>query len=237
MGSQFTKACRISIMQLFPSHNQWRSWSLPSKLTAIGAYVGVMGVLLTVAVFAFQMYREERIPPTAQSEAPALTVAPKPNDPSADLALLKLSAALRELRGSLTGGRLGLASCRGDLDRAGKVSDGSLKRLVQTLEDNSAAIKEFTKSYEEFEAFGEPAIDQDRYALCFHKVEASFSRARALSDRMQPRFKHIAANLSAETADESAVQIMQAAEEFFDHQEQIVNAVDDCVFANLLTRD
>jgi hypothetical protein len=48
---------------LFPSRDQWRSWSLPSKLTAVGAYVSILGILLTVGIFAFQIYREARTDP------------------------------------------------------------------------------------------------------------------------------------------------------------------------------
>jgi len=33
-------------MRLFPSKNQWKSWSLPSKLTAIGALVGIISLSL-----------------------------------------------------------------------------------------------------------------------------------------------------------------------------------------------
>jgi hypothetical protein len=210
-------------MQLLPSRNQWRNWSLPSKLTALGAYIGIMGILLTVAIFAIETYREERVSSAAQ------------NDSTAKWALVRLSAALRGLRSSGAGGRIALATCRGDLARAGKVSDANLKFLVRTLEENSVATKEFCARFEEFEAFGEPAVDQRRVALCFGDVEASSSKARALSDRMQPRLKHLAANLSTETADEAAFQLMQASGEYFDHQELIAKAVDDCVFADLLT--
>ena len=43
-------------MWLLPSKKQWSSWSLPSKLTAIGAYVGVAGLLLTL--FALSLSRQ-----------------------------------------------------------------------------------------------------------------------------------------------------------------------------------
>lgn len=52
-------------MWIFPSRSQWGSWSLPSKLTAIGAYVGILSIVLTVAMFAIQTYRERSI--SAQS--------------------------------------------------------------------------------------------------------------------------------------------------------------------------
>jgi hypothetical protein len=35
-------------MRLFPSRKQWNTWSLPSRLTAIGAYVGLLSVPLAV---------------------------------------------------------------------------------------------------------------------------------------------------------------------------------------------
>lgn len=36
---------------MLPTKKQWAKWSLPSKLTAIGAYVGVLGVLLSIFFF------------------------------------------------------------------------------------------------------------------------------------------------------------------------------------------
>jgi len=36
-------------MWLMPSRKQWGIWSLPSKLTAIGAYIGIAGILLAIA--------------------------------------------------------------------------------------------------------------------------------------------------------------------------------------------
>lgn len=224
------------MVQLLPSLNQWRSWSLPSKLSAVGAYVGIMGMLLTVAIFAIQTYRKERISSAAQNETTALPVTETPKDSTAEWAAVKLSAALRELRGSVAGGRIVLATCRGEFDRTGKVSDANVRLLLRTLEQNGAATTEFSKRFEEFEAFGGAAVDERRVALCFGDVEASFSRLRALADRRQPRLKHLAANLSTETANEAAVQLVQATEEYFDHQEQIAKAVDDCVLENLLTR-
>jgi len=40
-------------MGVFPQLRQWRNWSLPSKLTAIGTYVSVAGLLVTLALTAF----------------------------------------------------------------------------------------------------------------------------------------------------------------------------------------
>lgn len=39
-------------MWFMPSRKQWSSWSLPSKLTAFGAYLGVAGLLLTLLPLA-----------------------------------------------------------------------------------------------------------------------------------------------------------------------------------------
>jgi hypothetical protein len=35
-------------MWLIPSRQQWNRWSLPSKLTAVGAYLGIAGILLAI---------------------------------------------------------------------------------------------------------------------------------------------------------------------------------------------
>lgn len=44
-------------MILFPSKRQWREWSLPSRLTAIGAYVGVVSLLIAVVGLVDENYR------------------------------------------------------------------------------------------------------------------------------------------------------------------------------------
>lgn len=38
---------------MFPSRKQWLSWSLPSKLTLVGTYVGILGVILSVVFFLY----------------------------------------------------------------------------------------------------------------------------------------------------------------------------------------
>lgn len=38
------------MMSIFPTLKQWRNWSLPSKLTAIGAYAGLVGLLITLVI-------------------------------------------------------------------------------------------------------------------------------------------------------------------------------------------
>ena len=35
---------------ILPSRDQWRKWSLPSKLTAIGALLGAAGLILTLTI-------------------------------------------------------------------------------------------------------------------------------------------------------------------------------------------
>lgn len=203
-------------MQIFPSHNQWRRWSLPSKLTAIGAYVGAFGIALTIAIFAFQVY-----------------LAPQePEDIAADWAMVNLSGALRDLRSSIVVGRMVLTACRGDLEREGKISDTNLRSLVRAIERNGAATTEFTKRFEEFEVFGKLVIDHDREAVC-QDVETSFAKARALADRSRPHLIRIYGNPST---DQAPVEIINRIQEFFDIEERLVKTVDDCVFANGLTR-
>ena len=38
----------LRLTKLFPTRSQWQRWSLPSKLTAIGAYAGVFGIFFAV---------------------------------------------------------------------------------------------------------------------------------------------------------------------------------------------
>lgn len=40
-----------SIMNLWPSKRQWKSWSLPSKLTAISVPISLIGIVLALAIF------------------------------------------------------------------------------------------------------------------------------------------------------------------------------------------
>jgi len=42
-------------MFLIPSRTQWKSWSMPSKLTAIGAYVGVVALALYLCELSFNV--------------------------------------------------------------------------------------------------------------------------------------------------------------------------------------
>lgn len=41
-------------MFLIPNKSQWEKWSLPSKLTAIGAYVGIIGIIFTLIIYLLQ---------------------------------------------------------------------------------------------------------------------------------------------------------------------------------------
>ena len=39
-------------MKMWPSRQQWNSWSLPSKLSAIGVLIGVVSLLVSVGIYA-----------------------------------------------------------------------------------------------------------------------------------------------------------------------------------------
>lgn len=41
-------------MRIIPTKNQWKNWSLPSKLTAIGTYVGLLSFFVTIMFFVFE---------------------------------------------------------------------------------------------------------------------------------------------------------------------------------------
>jgi hypothetical protein len=43
-------------MKIWPLKNQWRSWSLPSKLTAIGALVGIISLTFSIATYSIQQF-------------------------------------------------------------------------------------------------------------------------------------------------------------------------------------
>ncbi|OOE39225.1 hypothetical protein BZG06_15825 [Salinivibrio kushneri] len=38
---------------MIPTRNQWEKWSLPSKLTAVGAYVGLISLIISLISFNF----------------------------------------------------------------------------------------------------------------------------------------------------------------------------------------
>ncbi len=52
-------------MWFLPSRDQWRKWSLPSKLTAIGAYVGIVSIPLAIALFALPIHLQGNVAPPA----------------------------------------------------------------------------------------------------------------------------------------------------------------------------
>lgn len=62
---------------LIPTRSQWKTWSLPSRLTAIGALLGLVGVLLTVAFQLFPTSTKEAMPPAVSNKH---SVALPPND-------------------------------------------------------------------------------------------------------------------------------------------------------------
>src|SRR5215203_3446149 len=43
---------------LWPTKSQWRSWSLPSKLSAVGAGLGLLGVIISVALYLLSLPTE-----------------------------------------------------------------------------------------------------------------------------------------------------------------------------------
>lgn len=51
------------MLHLIPTRAQWRGWSLPSKLTCIGAYLGVLSISLAVAFFLWPRPSSEGLAP------------------------------------------------------------------------------------------------------------------------------------------------------------------------------
>ena len=45
-------AVQQTMLHLIPTREQWRGWSLPSKLTCIGAYLAALGILVALLVAA-----------------------------------------------------------------------------------------------------------------------------------------------------------------------------------------
>jgi hypothetical protein len=41
-------------MKIFPSKSQWAKWSLPSKASYFGVWIGCVGILVAIIVFLFQ---------------------------------------------------------------------------------------------------------------------------------------------------------------------------------------
>ena len=69
-------------MWLVPSRAQWASWSLPSKLTAIGAFAGIIGIPLAIALFAISAWTQGRDAARAQGHGTAPTQALDPSPES-----------------------------------------------------------------------------------------------------------------------------------------------------------
>ena len=63
-----------SLMSLIPTKRQWRRWSLPSKLTAVSAYVGILGVLLAVIVLLSTGSFQSTTPSAEQLDCSSPTV-------------------------------------------------------------------------------------------------------------------------------------------------------------------
>jgi len=49
---------------LIPTKAQWREWSLPSKLTCIGAYLGVLSIVLAVVFFVWPSPAPQKTQPS-----------------------------------------------------------------------------------------------------------------------------------------------------------------------------
>lgn len=74
-------------MWFLPSHDQWRKWSLPSKLTAIGAYAGIIGIPLAVVLFALSIFLQGRSSPASSDSQvtakPLVAERPRPKNTAA----------------------------------------------------------------------------------------------------------------------------------------------------------
>jgi hypothetical protein len=53
-------------VKLWPSRRQWESWSLPSKLSAIGVLIGLLSLVVTAGIYAYPVvavWLQPPIPP------------------------------------------------------------------------------------------------------------------------------------------------------------------------------
>ena len=48
-------------MSLWPSKKQWKMWTLPSKLTAIGTLVGIVAIPLSILLFALSYFSQPNL--------------------------------------------------------------------------------------------------------------------------------------------------------------------------------
>lgn len=76
---------------LIPNRREWQRWSVPSRLTAVGAYVGIAGLLLTVVLY---VAGRPATPPELQSACDGGAAAEAATPATAELlALLNMRAA------------------------------------------------------------------------------------------------------------------------------------------------
>src|SRR6266481_457042 len=61
-------------MRLVPSKERWCSWSLPSKLTAIGAYATIAGLLLTLVALGISVRQTENAQFAVHESPPNLEI-------------------------------------------------------------------------------------------------------------------------------------------------------------------
>ena len=54
--------------RLFPTKRQWQKWSLPARLTAIGAYAGILGIILSTVFFLSSTRNPDPQPPTISDD-------------------------------------------------------------------------------------------------------------------------------------------------------------------------
>lgn len=73
MRGLFIRGVRFGLL---PSREQWRCWSLPSKLSAIGAYVGILSIVITAGT----LLAERADAPVRANTAPDLSALKRVHD-------------------------------------------------------------------------------------------------------------------------------------------------------------
>ena len=63
-------------LKIFPTSEQWNKWSIPSKLTAIGTYVGIISLLIYVSSLVINFLLE----PKEKNERFKIAITTKTND-------------------------------------------------------------------------------------------------------------------------------------------------------------